>query len=901
MTTDEPLDLDEVQPEVESLSGSDAVVETKRRIETAIRETRPFLDLSNLNLINIPETVFSMSHLTFLRLRKNSLTELPKSIGRLVNLDTLDLTDNQLVSLPQQLGRLTRLESIELQHNKLKKLPHIVTTLPRLRQLGVSSNKIEKLPASIGRLRRLQFLFASRNLIKSLPDVFHQIAGLRFIDLQDNQLVNLPDSLLSSAGLIGLFLQGNPGLGIPAEVLGPSWKEVQMELAPGGIKTVTDEANAAPADILNYYLRTRRDARPLNEAKLILVGFGEVGKTSLVSRLVHDTFVPSELKTEGIAITDWPIRLNGTEDIRLHVWDFGGQEIMHATHRFFLSQRSVYLLVLNGRGGRQQADAAYWLNLIAIHAPDSPVIIVRNKIREDPCALDRTALRRDFPAVRAVIDTDCADRTGIDDLAAAVCRETDALPELRSRFPAAWFAIKDRLSAMAENYLSFSDYRALCVSNGETDAAAQEALAFFLHCLGIVLNYRDDPRLHDTNVLNPHWVTEGVYGILNHPALTGEQAELRANDLRAMLDGTRFPPERHDFLLQLMRRFELAVPFPEQSDLYLVPERLSPEQPADVGEFDATKCLHFAYDYSTLLPEGLLPRFIVRTHILSTGCPRWRSGVVLRLEGNRALVIGDAINHRVSVMIDGPMTGRRRLLAVIRYDLDHIHRSYQFQPQAIVPVPGHPNVSVPYEKLLRFERDGVPAFPEVVEDRTTMLEVRQLLDGVDLAPPKPAVAMARRETQPITAFISYAHKDETLRLELDTHLKLLQVTRELDAWHDRSITPGEKWEGQINENLQRADVVLLLLSPDFIASDYCRKEMEIALQREAAGETRVVPVIVRPCGWQHLPVQANQALPKDGKPVAGAGHEQGHRDAAWLEVENGIRRVLKALPRRPGP
>jgi internalin A len=182
-----------------------------------------------------------------------------------------------------------------------------------------------------------------------------------------------------------------------------------------------------------------------------------------------------------------------------------------------------------------------------------------------------------------------------------------------------------------------------------------------------------------------------------------------------------------------------------------------------------------------------------------------------------------------------------------------------------------------------------------------MLEVRQLLDGVDLAPPKPAVAMARRETQPITAFISYAHKDETLRLELDTHLKLLQVTRELDAWHDRSITPGEKWEGQINENLQRADVVLLLLSPDFIASDYCRKEMEIALQREAAGETRVVPVIVRPCGWQHLPVQANQALPKDGKPVAGAGHEQGHRDAAWLEVENGIRRVLKALPRRPGP
>jgi internalin A len=396
-------------------------------------------------------------------------------------------------------------------------------------------------------------------------------------------------------------------------------------------------------------------------------------------------------------------------------------------------------------------------------------------------------------------------------------------------------------------------------------------------------------------VLNPHWVTEGVYGILNHPALTAEQAELRATDLRGMLDRARFPPERHDFLLQLMRRFELAVPFPEKSDLYLVPERLSPEQPADIGAFDAAHCLTFAYDYPTLLPEGLLPRFIVRTHILSTGCPRWRSGVVLQLEGNRALVIGDAINHRVSITIDGPVAGRRRVLAVIRYDLEHIHRSYQFQPQAIVPVPGHPEVVVPYDKLLRFERDGVPAFPEVVEDRTTMLDVRQLLDGVDLAPPKHADAAARRETQPTTAFISYAHKDEPLRQELDTHLKLLQVTGELDAWHDRSITAGEKWEGQINDNLRRADIVLLLLSPDFIASDYCRKEMEIALQREATGQARVVPIIVRPCGWRHLPVQANQALPTDGKPVADAGHEQGHRDAAWIQVEDGIRRVLKAL------
>ncbi len=89
--------------------------------------------------------------------------------------------------------------------------------------------------------------------------------------------------------------------------------------------------------------------------------------------------------------------------------------------------------------------------------------------------------------------------------------------------------------------------------------------------------------------------------------------------------------------------------------------------------------------------------------------------------------------------------------------------------------------------------------------------------------------------------------------------------------------------------------MLLLLSPDFIASDYCCKEMEIALQREAAGQARVVPIIGRPCDWRRLKVQANQALPKDGKPVADAGHEQGHRDATWVQVEDGMRRVLKAM------
>ena len=238
--------------------------------------------------------------------------------------------------------------------------------------------------------------------------------------------------------------------------------------------------------------------------------------------------------TDGIAIADWPIRLKDAE-VRVHVWDFGGQEIMHATHQFFLTHRSLYLVVLNGRQGREDADAEYWLNLIASFGGESPVIVVLNKIREHPFAVNQPALRQKFPMVRDVIATDCADPTeGRQTLLDAIHREIDALPGLRDAFPAAWFAIKDRLSSMPENYLTFDRYRALCAEAGVKDHEDQNRLAEVLHRLGVALNYRDDTRLHDLNVLNPRWVTEGVYKILNHR--TRRRAEGRAEHPRRRRD-----------------------------------------------------------------------------------------------------------------------------------------------------------------------------------------------------------------------------------------------------------------------------------------------------------------------------------------------------------------------------
>ena len=225
---------------------------------------------------------------------------------------------------------------------------------------------------------------------------------------------------------------------------------------------------------------------------------------------------------------------------------------------------------------------------------------------------------------------------------------------------------------MKDNYLSFENFRGICAELEETDLAAQEALAFYLHSLGIVLNYKDDPRLQDTHVLNPHWVTNGIYKILNSEKLEKQKGEIRLSDLSAILDTVAYPPVMRRFLLDLMKKFELCFSFPEDDSRYLIPELLDKQEPALAAELKPGNCLNFQYHYP-VLPQGLIPRFIVRTHGLSEGQPRWRSGVILQFEGNRALVKADLQEKKVFISVSGATIGRRRLLAVIRADLDRIH------------------------------------------------------------------------------------------------------------------------------------------------------------------------------------------------------------------------------------
>lgn len=617
-----------------------------------------------------------------------------------------------------------------------------------------------------------------------------------------------------------------------------------------------------------------------------------MGKTSLVNRLIHKKFNSNSLKTEGIQITQWPLRLNEIEDIKLNVWDFGGQEIMHSTHQFFLTERSLYVLVLNGRQGHEDADAEYWLELIQSFGGDSPVIVVLNKVKEHTFDVNRRALQQKFPAIREFIQTDCETEQGIAQLQIAIERETDHLEHLRDPFPASWFEIKKRLSNISENYISFEKYRDICKQEGETDFSAQDSLAVHLHHLGIALNYKDDSRLRDTNILNPHWVTNGIYALLNAHEVTTTKGELELACLTKILDSQDYPDERHGFLLELMRKFELCFRFQEDENRYLIPDLLDKQQPAEADNFELEACLNFRYEYP-ILPEGLLPRFIVRTYVLSEQALRWRTGVILAFEGNQALVKADTQDRSVTISINGPLDSRRRLLAVIRSDFERIHTSYKFKPKELVPVPGYPTVTVSYKGLLTREKKGRQTFEvELGDDDLLDLNVQDLLKGVDLEGSRQPLTDMNRDTQALQLFYSYSHKDEALRDELDIHLKLLQRQGLIQPWHDRRIIAGEEWGKEIDDNLNRADIILLLISADFIASDYCYEiEVKRAMERHESKEAQVIPIVLRPADWSGTPFRKLQGLPTDAEPVT----LWSNRDEAWLNVETGIKRAIEAI------
>ncbi|MEA5551372.1 COR domain-containing protein [Anabaena cylindrica UHCC 0172] len=665
------------------------------------------LYLKNNQLTTFPEAIAQLINISQLDLSYNQLTTLPEAIAQLTNISLLDLRNNQLKTLPEAIVQLTNLSQLYLRNNQLTTFPEAITQLTKLSQLYLSNNQLTTLPVEIAQLTNLSQLYLRNNQLKTLPEAIAQLTNLSLLDLSYNQLTTLPVGIKQLSKLETLDLRGNK-LNIPEEILGISWDKL-----------------GEPSKILSYYFSLQtEEQKPLNEAKVLLVGQGTVGKTSLVKRLIENKFDANERKTEGINIQNWDIEVNH-QTIRLNIWDFGGQEIMHATHQFFLTKRSLYLLVINAREDEQQNRIEYWLKIIESFGGDSPIILVGNKTDEHPLDIDQKGLRDKYKNIKEILSISCKTGNGVDKLLAVIKREINKLEGIHDPLPLSWFEVKTCLEEMNKNYIDYSEYETICRREKITEELKQSTLIELLHQLGIILNFRDDPRVQDTSVLHPEWVTIGVYKILNDNLLmTQFRGILQRQQLQRILDCPEYPRNKQQFIIEMMGKFELCFPL-EDRDSYLIPDLLPKQEPA-TGDWE--NILAFQYHYN-VLPNSIISRFIVRMHHTADKQTWWRTGIVLKYRNSRALIKSDQEDRKIFISITGDISTRKELLAMIRSQFDAIHQTFTgLDPKEKVPIPGHPHIFVDYENLLVYADENLRIIPAGLKEAFNAIE---LLNGIE--------------------------------------------------------------------------------------------------------------------------------------------------------------------------
>ncbi|MDM8544702.1 leucine-rich repeat domain-containing protein [Desulfococcaceae bacterium HSG9] len=740
------------------------------------------LYLSGNQLTALPESLGQLTQLQSLYLSGNQLTELPELLGQLTQLQSLYLSGNQLTELPELLGQLTQLQSLHLFGNQLTELPELLGQLTQLQSLNLRNNHLMALPESLGQLTQLQTLNLSRNLLTELPESLGQLTQLQLLNININQLRSLPGSIVNLQQMQELTLGDNPLGTIPIVLRG--LRTLKTLYIPGSDLTtihywieelysleelsftgnsITDipaslaqlehlkmlglddnplnpELAAAyeqGLDAVKAYLRAKAAEQiTLNEAKLILIGEGEVGKSCLLAALRGDPFVSGLPTTHGIEIK--PVKVTDPEsgtDITLNGWDFGGQRVYRPTHQLFFSSPAVYLVAWKPREGPQQGFVKEWITLVKHREPDAKIIVVATHggPQQRQPDIDRQELWDifgkdtvlDFFHIESKPDEN-GNRRGIEELRQAIARVAAGLPEMGRSVPKRWQDVRKALAQTEEAYLSLARVFKLCHDH-QMDDDESRLFVTISHRLGHLIHYEHDPALRDIVVLKPDWLSTAVSFVLddqetreNHGIVSFDRLAKLWND-PAQESEYRYSPDLHPLFLRLMERFDLSykVSLPtEVSDAIEFWQQFKGIWNKAVGRKDELAHLRYTSLIAQLVPdtrpqedlakawspdvesgdtlqmqicrivdergqsataEGLFFQLIVRLHKYSLGredyCNsiHWQRGLMLDDDYNgRALLEHIASDVRITVRAPFP----QRFLAMLTEEVKYLVESF---------------------------------------------------------------------------------------------------------------------------------------------------------------------------------------------------------------------------------
>ena len=598
-------------------------------IEEAKRDGREFLDLSSQELHSLPPEIGQLTNLKKLCLHNNRLTSLPSEISQLTNLTTLNLFSNKLSKLPSEIGQLTSLTNLFLYNNKLTTLPSEIGKLTNLNTLFLGSNKLISLPIEIGKL-----------------------INLKNLHLGSNQLTNLPTEIGQITSLIDLNLRFNPLTNIPPEIRDKHWQEILNFLAQ----------------------KLKQNVDYIYEAKLLIIGEGGAGKTTLAQKMKNLNYElkSDEESTEGIDVLRYKFPLDNTKEFQINIWDFGGQEIYHQTHQFFLTERSLYALVVDTR--KEDTDFYYWLNAVELLSSESPLLIINNEKQDRQRDIDQRQLKSDFTNLKEILGTNLATNRGLPEILNQIKHYIRNLPHVGDALPAYWVKVREILEKDSRDYISFDEFVTICKQQGFTSLTDILLLSSYLHDLGVFLHFQKDDLLTKTVILRPTWGTDAVYKVLDTPQVRQNLGKFTGEDLVTIWHEEKYATMRGE-LRRLMMNFKLCYEIPSFPNHYIAPQLLSPNRPDYEWEAKDNLLLRYEYDF---MPKGMLTRFIVEMHSwIENETNVWKTGVVLKKDGARVEIIELYRYHKGEIRIRVMGKRKRDFLANIRYEFDKIHDSYE--------------------------------------------------------------------------------------------------------------------------------------------------------------------------------------------------------------------------------
>jgi internalin A len=635
------------------------------------------LNLSKNKLKALPESIGKLTNLTDLYLSKNKLKALPESIGQLTNLTDLYLWNNQLMALPESVGQLTNLTSLVLGDNQLTALPESIGQLTNLTSLDSSYNQLTVLPDSIGQLNQLTHLILWNNKLKQLPDSLGQIINLEVIQLNINELDSLPEWIGNFKNLRELTITKNKLKTLPTSLSKLNKLEV-MTVSSNNLNLPPEiEWKRKPEKILEF-LRQRQEEGDdyIYEAKLLIIGEGGAGKTSLANKLIDPNYALKiegsknpEKTTEGIDILRLNFDLSIGTPFRMNIWDFGGQEIYHATHQFFLTKRSLYLLLADTR--QDNTDFNYWLEIVELLTEASPTLIIKNEKQDRPCEVNENQLRGRFPNLEKILATNLATNRGLPEILTAVQHHISQLPHIGQALPKTWVNVRKALETDPRNHIPQAEFLTLCDTHGFKRHDDKLQLSGYLHDLGVCLHFQDDDLLQRTIILKPEWGTTAVYKVLDTPKVRNAFGHFTSEDLKTIWADEQYAEMRPE-LLQLMKNFKLCYEIPHRPKTYIAPQLLSANQPDYPWDDTDNLILRYEYDF---MPKGMLTRFIVEMHQRIDNDLVWKEGVILTQGDARAEVIETYYKKAIRIRISGKL--KKPLLEAIRHEFNKIHESYE--------------------------------------------------------------------------------------------------------------------------------------------------------------------------------------------------------------------------------